>query len=55
MTTLPAPLTDKQAALNNILTLLDPEAIVRGSGFAYLLPKEPLPKCTAQCVIAYTT
>ncbi|MBL8175435.1 MAG: hypothetical protein JNK48_12245 [Bryobacterales bacterium] len=29
---------DKQAALRNILTLLDPEAIVRGSSFAYLLP-----------------
>ena len=28
---------DKQVALNNILTLLDPESIVRNSRFAYLL------------------
>ncbi len=28
---------DKQAALNNILTMLDPETIVRGSAFGYLL------------------
>jgi hypothetical protein len=29
---------DKQAAINNIVTMLDPEAIVRGSTYAWLLP-----------------
>ena len=29
---------DKQAAINNIVTMLDPEAIVRGSTYTWLLP-----------------